>query len=83
MAGLGIADILSVGPVHVEELARRTKTHAPSLKRVLRLLVTAALSRKTGRDGTHGNRRLPAHGCARPNAFRRAAVRRHHRACLG
>jgi Dimerisation domain len=43
MAHLGIADILSDGPVHAEELARRTKTHASSLKRVLRLLVTAGV----------------------------------------
>ena len=43
MARLGIADLLSDGPVHADELARRTKTHAPALKRVLRLLVTAGL----------------------------------------
>jgi orsellinic acid C2-O-methyltransferase len=44
MARLGIADLLSDGPVRVEELARRTKTHARSLKRVLRLLVTAGVA---------------------------------------
>jgi len=43
MARLGIADILNNGPVHAEDLARRTKTHAPSLKRVLRFLVTAGI----------------------------------------
>jgi Dimerisation domain len=43
MARLGIADFLSDGPLDAEELARRSKTHAPSLKRVLRLLVTAGV----------------------------------------
>jgi orsellinic acid C2-O-methyltransferase len=44
MARLGVADLLSDGPVHADELARHTKTHAPSLKRVLRLLVTAGVA---------------------------------------
>jgi Dimerisation domain len=43
MARLGIADFLSDGPLDAEELAQRSKTHAPSLKRVLRLLVTAGV----------------------------------------
>jgi hypothetical protein len=43
MARLGIADFLSAGPLDAEELAQRSKTHAPSLKRVLRLLVTAGV----------------------------------------
>ena len=43
MARLGIGDFLADGPVHAEELAKHTKTHAPSLKRVLRLLVTAGV----------------------------------------
>jgi orsellinic acid C2-O-methyltransferase len=37
-AELGIADLLSDGPVDSAELARATGTHAPSLYRVLRLL---------------------------------------------
>ena len=41
MARLGIADHLSDGPLDAEELAKRSKVHAPSLRRVLRLLVTA------------------------------------------
>jgi hypothetical protein len=41
MARLGIADALSGGPLDADELAKRSKTHAPSLRRVLRLLVTA------------------------------------------
>jgi O-methyltransferase domain/Dimerisation domain len=43
MARLGIADFLSDGPLNAEELARRSKTHVLSLKRVLRLLVTAGV----------------------------------------
>src|ERR1700691_3837240 len=37
-AELGIADLLTEGPVTTEELARITRTHEPSLYRVLRLL---------------------------------------------
>jgi len=43
MVRLGIADHLSEGALDAEELAKRSKTHAPSLKRVLRLLVTAGV----------------------------------------
>jgi 2-polyprenyl-3-methyl-5-hydroxy-6-metoxy-1,4-benzoquinol methylase len=42
-AQLGIADRLSQGPVHYEGLARDTATHAPSLNRMLRLLVGAGV----------------------------------------
>src|SRR5262247_1541545 len=37
-ATLGIADLLGQGPVGHAELAKATGTHAPSLRRVLRLL---------------------------------------------
>jgi O-methyltransferase domain/Dimerisation domain len=43
MARLGIADQLSEGPLDAEELAKHSKVYAPSLKRVLRLLVTAGV----------------------------------------
>jgi len=43
MARLGIADLLSDGPLDAEELGKRSKTNAPSLKRVLRLLVAAGV----------------------------------------
>src|SRR5258706_12999852 len=43
VAELGIADLLASGPQHADELARRTETHAASLARVLRLLVTAGV----------------------------------------
>jgi DNA-binding IclR family transcriptional regulator len=40
---LGVADMLGDGPRDAEELAQQSKTHAPSLTRVLRLLVTAGI----------------------------------------
>jgi hypothetical protein len=43
MARLGVADFLSDCPLNAEELAQRSKTHVLSLKRVLRLLVTAGV----------------------------------------
>ena len=43
VAKLGIADHLRDGPRRVDELAEATETHAPSLRRVLRLLATAGL----------------------------------------
>jgi len=41
VARLGIADFLSSDPLDANDLAQRSKTHAPSLKRVLRLLAAA------------------------------------------
>jgi hypothetical protein len=38
VARLGMADFLSNGPFDANDLAKRSKTRAPSLKRVLRLL---------------------------------------------
>jgi hypothetical protein len=42
-AELGIADLLADGPQTYETLAAKTATHAPSLRRVLRLLLTAGV----------------------------------------
>jgi ubiquinone/menaquinone biosynthesis C-methylase UbiE len=42
-ARLGVADHLGDGPLDAEALAKATATHAPSLRRVLRLLVTAGV----------------------------------------
>ena len=42
-AELGIADLLASGPKDVAELAQATQTHAPSLRRLLRTLVTLGL----------------------------------------
>jgi hypothetical protein len=43
VARLDIAEFLRDGPLDAEELARRSKVHARSLRRVLRLLVTAGV----------------------------------------
>jgi hypothetical protein len=42
-AKLGIADLLTDGPVNAEELAAATQTHAPSLYRVLRALASIGI----------------------------------------
>jgi SAM-dependent methyltransferase len=42
-ATLGVADLLTDGPRPCGDLAQRTGTHAPSLRRVLRLLVSAGV----------------------------------------
>jgi hypothetical protein len=49
-AQLGVADLLADGPQTHETLAAKTGTHAPSLRRVLRLLVTAGVFAE-GADG--------------------------------
>jgi hypothetical protein len=49
-AQLGIADLLADGPQPYETLAAKTGTHAPSLRRVLRLLATAGVFAE-GADG--------------------------------
>ena len=52
-AKLGIADHLAAGPRSTEELAAKTETHAPALRRVLRLLVTVGVFAEN-EDGTFG-----------------------------
>jgi hypothetical protein len=47
-AKLGVADQLRDGPRPAEELARATETHAPSLRRVLRLLVSVGVFEEDG-----------------------------------
>src|SRR4030095_10053121 len=42
-AKLGIADLLADGPLSGPRLAKVTGTHAPSLRRVLRLLASVAV----------------------------------------
>jgi hypothetical protein len=49
-AQLGIADLLADGPQSYETLAAKTGTHAPSLRRVLRLLASAGVFAE-GADG--------------------------------
>lgn len=46
VAKLGVADFLAEGPRPVDELARETKTHAPTLYRVLRTLASVGLFRE-------------------------------------
>lgn len=43
VTSLGLADLLGVGPRTAQDLARATETHAPSLRRVLRLLASVGL----------------------------------------
>src|SRR6516162_7888330 len=43
VAKLGIADLLSNGPRHCNDLAKSTGTHAPSLRRIMRLLASAGI----------------------------------------
>jgi len=50
-AKLGIADLLADGPREAQQLADATDTHAPSLRRVLRLLVSAGVFEER-RDGS-------------------------------
>src|SRR5262245_38018152 len=42
-AKVGVPDLLLQGPLPVEEIARRTTTHAPSLYRVLRALASVGI----------------------------------------
>jgi hypothetical protein len=52
-AKLGVADLMAAGPQTSEELARATKTHAPSLYRLLRALASTGVFTSTpaGRFG--------------------------------
>lgn len=55
-ARLGIADQLAGGPLDSAELAARTGTHAPSLRRLLRALVTVGVCDQV--DGGAGGERF-------------------------
>jgi hypothetical protein len=57
-AELGIADLLASGSMTVDELARRTQTHAPSLARLLRALACIGLCTET----TEGSFKLTTSG---------------------
>jgi len=50
-AHLGIADLLADGPMHADEIAAQTKTHALSLYRLLRTLASAGIFAEAS-DGT-------------------------------
>ena len=73
-AKLGVADALAGGPRSAEEIARDLGAHAPSLRRLLRLLVSAGVFAETN-DGKFA---LASVGeCLRsdlPGSFRSAAL---------
>ena len=46
-AALGIADLLAEGPRSIEELARSSRSHAPSLYRVMRALASVGIFAET------------------------------------
>jgi hypothetical protein len=63
-AQLELADLLADGPLHVDILAERTKTHAPSLFRMLRALESTGIFTQTS-PHVFGN--TPASECLRRN----------------
>ena len=63
-AQLELADLLADGPKHVDVLAERTKTHGPSLYRMLRALESTGIFTQTSPE-VFGN--TPASDCLRRN----------------
>jgi hypothetical protein len=63
-AQLELADLLADGPLHVDILAERTKTHGPSLYRMLRALESTGIFTQTS-PRIFGN--APASECLRRN----------------
>ena len=63
-AQLELADLLADGPLHVDVLAERTKTHAPSLYRMLRALASTGIFTQSS-PHVFGN--TPASECLRRN----------------
>jgi hypothetical protein len=73
-ASLGIADLLGDGPRDADDLAGTTGTHAPSLRRVLRLLASAGVFAEDA-DGRFSS--TPISQCLRsgvPGSMRAAAL---------
>jgi DNA-binding IclR family transcriptional regulator len=58
-AQLELADQLANGPLHVDVLAERTQTHAPSLYRMLRALESTGIFTQSG-VFANPSERLPA-----------------------
>ena len=60
-AQLELADLLADGPLHVDVLAERTKTHGPSLYRMLRALESTGIFTQTSPQSIrqHAGERLP------------------------
>jgi hypothetical protein len=71
-AKLGIADLLADGPQAPEALAAKTGTHAPSLRRVLRLLASAGVFAE-GEDGRFDLTPVGSFLRTGPGSFRAAA----------
>lgn len=63
---LGIADLLADGPLHFDALAEKTRTHAPTLYRLLRALASVGVFTETD-DGVFGL--TPLSQCLRSNAM--------------
>jgi hypothetical protein len=63
-AQLELADLLADGPLHVDSLAEQTKTHGPSLYRMLRALESTGIFTQTA-PRVFGN--TPASECLRRN----------------
>jgi hypothetical protein len=61
-AELELADLLADGPLHVDVLAERTKTHGPSLYRMLRALESTGIFTQSSK-GVFGN--TPTSECLR------------------
>jgi hypothetical protein len=80
VARLGLADILGPEPRTIDELAKATRVHAPSLKRVLRALTTVGVFCRGRRwaPSTYGVERDTADGpsgvCPRVGANARRAL---------
>ncbi len=80
VARLGLADILGPEPRTIDELAKATRVHAPSLKRVLRALTTVGVFAEDA-DGRLRHTRLsetfadgPSGVCPRVGANARRAL---------
>src|SRR5215213_10404681 len=74
-AKLGIADHLSLGPRSAEDLAERVSAHAPTLKRVLRFLVSFGVfvQNEDGRFAVNGVAEYLQ--TAHPRSMRPSAIR--------
>jgi hypothetical protein len=74
VAELGIPDMLSDGPKSVDELAQMSKTHAPSLYRVMRALASLGIFSQTS-DGRF--ELTPMAECLKAGAMRSIALMFH------
>jgi hypothetical protein len=76
VARLGIADLLADGPMHIDELAEKSDSHAPSLYRVMRALAGLGIfSEKEDRLFEL----TPMAECLKSGALRSAALMFHSR----